>query len=27
MFRRGMEAGYGTDSLSALVEVLGKPGR
>ncbi|MDX3375996.1 NAD(P)-binding domain-containing protein [Streptomyces sp. ME02-6991-2A] len=27
VFRRGMEAGYGTDSFSALVEVLGKPAR
>ncbi|MFJ4968229.1 NAD(P)-dependent oxidoreductase [Streptomyces sp. NPDC088755] len=25
LFRRGMEAGHGTDSFSALVEVMGKP--
>ncbi|MEW1611070.1 MULTISPECIES: NAD(P)-binding domain-containing protein [unclassified Streptomyces] len=27
LFRRGMEAGHGTDSFSALVEVMGKPAR
>lgn len=27
LFRRGMEAGHGADSFSALVELLAKPGK